>query len=209
MIKKIIFILICFLFNFFIFTQNKINEDDIVLLKAYFPKELIFNKKHLLRDLTNDMQDYLKNYDNSADVLLNSQDFIYSEDQINYIYMIEDEFKKNIFDELNSNLENEDININLVKEEDNSNGKFSHIIEISLYNYTEGEYNLISNIPSKIFIKTELFEKDNDTSIFSYKKNYKQIATIEFPTELLRLKKIVGLLINDFIKRIKPLYIKN
>lgn len=207
MIKKIFIISICFLFNSFIFSQNKINENDLILVKSYFPKEVLFNKKHILRDLTDDMQEYLNKYDNSADVLLNSQDFVYTEDEIERINNIEQEFKSYVYDDLNSKLNDELINIKFFKEEENdSKIDFSYIIDISLYDYTEGEFNLISNIPSKINIKAELYDKDYNYRYFNFRKIYKQMATIEYPTELLRLKKMVDLLTIDLIKKIKPYY---
>ena len=83
-------------------------------------------------------------------------------------------------------------------------------LDILITDYNEGEFNLIKNIPVKIFF--EAVFRDDNSKMAVLKNSYTIKPEINFPTELLRLGKILDYLTLDLsnliTKSVKSLQIK-
>lgn len=208
MIKKNYF-LILFLFfgtSFFIFSLNK---DNRIKINLSFADNILYNDKHILRDLTVDISKYIKDYDNSTDALLKSNKFIFNENELAKVLSIEEELKGYSFEKFDELLKESKFELYVIPPDENDESDY--FLDIKIDRYTEGEYNLIRNRATSSVISVKFVKprgEDKESVIFSLSKRYSLMPDIETPTEILRAKSIVLKAVKEVVKRLKLIYTK-
>lgn len=200
-----------FVLIFFIFFSLLLYSNSKLKVIFKLSDDFIFNNKILLNDLTEDIKKYLNHYDNSTDLLLKSNRFIYEKDDLEkintFIQDLSSYFIEKLTYLLNKNKnenenENGDENNILIVQDDAED--VDNKLSITIKGYFEGEYNLIRNKPSEVLFIAEFFRKKNEQEkqIFKFTKRYKLMASIDYPTEKLRGMALIDKMLSELLKKI-------
>lgn len=117
---------------------------------------------------------------------------------VNQFSKIETDIHKKLFTDVYKNR----LGIELYKYVPDSTDDINLMLTIKVINYTEGEYNLIKNINTKIKYEVTLSNAENKI-IAKFKKSYILVTDFEYPIELLRLSKINEILSHDITHHLK------
>jgi hypothetical protein len=204
------FLNIFLLFSIYCQSDDKNENIDLtknVYLDINFDKNIRINSKIIINDLTTDIPKYLKNKDTTDD-LLKSNKYIYRSQDLNHYKDIEETFSNDI----KENLENiiNDKKTNIILNEPENEGINGLFININIFDYTEGEYNLISNRKTNIKFLVKINKKDSKTDLFLLQLyNYSCNSDIINPIEELRLNIISKKFIKDLFNKLKNYKIIN
>jgi hypothetical protein len=202
--KNIIFFInIIFLISIYSQENEQKEKNDItqkIYLEIYFDKDDKINKKTIIYDLTSDIPKYLKGKDTTSD-LLKSNKFIFKEEDINHFKENLNFFSNFLKEKLENLINNKEMEI--ILNDKSENEKNGIIININIFEYTEGEYNLIFNRNTNIKLIVKLYKKDSNTNLFLlqiYSYNFK--SELLNPTEEIRLNNLSVKLSNDIYKKL-------
>jgi hypothetical protein len=202
--KYIIYFLIIFTAYSIYCKENTSDETtDLsknIYLNINFDYDMKINGKIVINDLTADVPRYLRSKDTTDD-MLKSNKYIYKSQDLKHYKDIENVFSQYLKDNLDDSIN--DKNFNVILNDKENDTKSGIIINLSIFDYTEGEYNLISNRQTNIKFLVKINKKDSKTNLFLLQVyNYYCKSDLINPTEDLRFNFISKKFVKDLYKKL-------
>jgi len=151
------------------------------------------------RDLSSDKKNLTEKTDETEDKIDLSK-YMLDVKRVNYFRSKKDFLKKYLFKQLSESMKKNSIEL-LSNDESDDNTSDNVRMVIEIFNYNEGEFNLIKNIPTEIAFNISIIYGKKQSSYL--KKWYICESLLEFPTENLRLSKISKELVKDITKLVE------
>ena len=179
-----------------------IKSGDRLYINSFFSDDVKVNGKIVLWDLTNDMLNYITVRETTTDILTSGK-YLYLQENIEQIKFYENLFRKALKLGLEKKFIDNNFEILLSDYENDSSDDFI-IISVEVNEMSEGQFNLIKNIPTKLMIIAKIHKNNSeDVPIVLLKKKYKEKSDINYPIEQLRIEAMVKNISNDIYKSLK------
>lgn len=225
-----IFFLMTVGFSIFSVNTKVITNGDTIVVDLVHQDGIIFNNYLVLFDVSNDIKEFMKPGDVTADVLKQNK-FIYELDDLNKLHRYTSFLQESIIADMADMINNDRFMLAFSPAESGASDLSddttleavtdtttdattdqvmprTHRLIIGINELIEGEYNLIKNVPAKISIVCYIIPAGDTQKTTFLIKRYRIKSEINFPIARLRMQELSRMISHDLTKAFKNKFIK-